>query len=88
MHRHVLGSLEGTQSVDGLTDDVEHAAEGLLPDRDLNRRAGRANRVATTHPFGGVHRDASDGAVAEALLHLENQAPALAVDLERVEDLR
>src|SRR6202035_5191185 len=89
VHRHPARPGERTLAVNGLADDVEHPAEGLLADRNLNRRTGGADRITAPHAFGGVHRDGAYRAVAEALLHLEHElATALAVDLECVENLR
>ena len=97
MDRPALLGLHLAALVDGLAEQVEDAAEGLLPDGDGDRPAGVAHLGATREAVGGVHRHRPDAFVAEVLLHLEHQrvgllpvllvGVALDVDLEGVVDL-
>ena len=74
--------------VDRLADDVHDAAERAGADRHRDRLAGVAHLLAAHEAFGGVHGDAAHGALAELLRHLEDEAVAVVVGLERVQDLR
>ena len=71
--------------VDRVADDVEHPAQGHLPDRDGDRLSGVDRLVAAAQPVGGVHGDGADHAVAQVLLDLQHQPGALgAGDLQGV----
>ena len=74
--------------VDRLADDVHDAAERAGADRHRDRRAGVGDGLAAHEALRGVHGDAAHRALAELLRHLEDEAVALVVGLERVEDLR
>ena len=49
--------------------------------------AGVGDLVAADEAFGGVHGDGADGGLAEVLGDLEDEALAVVVGLERVQDL-
>jgi hypothetical protein len=83
-----LGGRHGAFLVDRLADDVDDAAEHLRADRHGDRLAGVAHRLAAHEAFGGVHGDGADGVLAQMLRDFQNQALALIVGLERVQDRR
>ena len=49
--------------------------------------AGVGDLLAADEAFGGVHGDGADGGLAEVLGDLEDEAHAVVVGLERVQDL-
>ena len=74
-------------AVDRVAEDVEHATERRLADRDGDRRAGVADADAAGEPVGRGHRDRADPVVAEVLLDLaDERLLALALDLDGVVD--
>jgi len=72
----------GAAFIDGITGDVENAAQDAFADRHGNGRAGGLHRNATLQAFAAAHRDGADPAFAEVLLHFEDKAVADAADLE------
>jgi hypothetical protein len=60
--------------VDGITEHVHDAAQGLAADGHGDRRAGVLNREAAGDAFGGAHGDGAYDTVAELLLHFEGQS--------------
>ena len=71
-----------------LADDVEDAAQGLGADRHADRRAGVGHFGAAHEPVGRVHGDGAHGALAEMLRHFEDEALALVLEVQRVQDRR
>src|SRR5690606_12218169 len=80
--------LDRAALVDRLADDVDDAAEHLRADRNRDRTTGVAHRLAADETFGRVHSDGADDVLAEVLRNLEDEAVALVVGLERVQDRR
>ena len=78
----------GPSFVDRLADDVDDAAETFLADRNHDRSAGVGDLLAANEAFGHVHRDAAHRVFAEMLGDFENQAVAVVLGFERVQDLR
>ena len=74
--------------VDGISDDVEHAAQGHLAHRDGDRRTRVHHLVAAAQAVGRVHGDGPDHAVAQILLDLQHQPAALAGDLQGIVGVR
>ncbi len=74
--------------VDRLADDVHDAAEGLLADRHRDRLAGVGDFVTAHQAVGRVHGDGAHRVLAEMLRDLQNQAVAVIVGLQRVQDRR
>ena len=78
----------GARLVDRLADDIDDAPERGIADRHLDRAAGVADLLAAHEAFGGVHGDGAHGVLAQVLRHLEHEARAVVLGLERVEDRR
>ena len=87
MARLRLG-LDRAGLIDRIADHVDDAAEALVADRHRNRLAGVGALLAAHQAFGDVHRDGADGVLAEMLCHLEHEALAAVLGLERVQDRR
>ena len=77
-----------TGFVDRLADDVHDAAERFRADRNHDRSAGVRDFLAADETFGRVHGDRADGVFAEMLRNFENQAVALVLGFQRVQDRR
>ena len=83
-----VGGADRAALVDRLADDVHDPAERLRADGHADLRAGVGDLLAAGEAVGRVHRDRADGALAEMLGDLEDEAVAVIVGLERREDLR
>ena len=81
-------SLERTQLVNRLTDDVHDATQRARPDRHGNRLAGVRHLLATNQTFGRIHGDGAHDVLAEVLRHFQNQPLVVVSGLESVQDLR
>ena len=57
----------------GMSEHIDDAAEGRLPDRHLDRLAARLDLHAALQSFGDAHRNGAHHAIAELLLHLERE---------------
>ena len=79
----LLGS-DIAAAVDRHAQHVHDAAEGLLADRDRDRRPGVVDPDPALQAVGRAHRDGAHHPVPDLLLDLERQA---VLDLERVVDL-
>ena len=94
MDRPVLGGVDRTKFVDGLSEDVEHAAQRRTADGHRNRRPGVDGLHAADHAFGRDHRDGADAAFAEVLLHFDDNVErrgdgeAVTDDAQRLVDRR
>ena len=88
MNGQELGVANGATLVDGLTDDVDDAAEGLRTDGHLNGIASVAHGLATHKTLGGVEGDGAHVVATQVLGDLENEAVLGALNLERVENGR
>ncbi len=82
LHRHRAGF------VDRLADDVHDAPERARADRHGDRPAGVLHLLAAHQTLGNVHRDAAHGVFAQMLRDFQNQARALVVGFQRVENGR
>ena len=74
--------------VDRLADHVHDAPERAHADRHRDRSAGVLHLLAAHEAFRDVHGDAAHRVLAELLGDLENEAMAVVVGLEGVEDGR
>ncbi len=88
MDRAPRGRSDRTQFVHRLADDIDDAAKTLLADGNRDRALGVGDLLAADEAFGNVHRDAAHRIFAEMLRHFEDQAVAMVVGFEGVEDLR
>ena len=87
--RVVLVADQLALAVDGLAQHVEQTAKRGLADRDHDRRACVHRAHSAAQAIGGIHGDAAHPIVAQMLLHLQHEAPAvLRVNIQRVVDLR
>ena len=71
-----------------IADDVQDAAERIGSDGYGDRAAGVEDLLTADQPVGGVHRHRADDVSAQMLRYLEDQASALVVAMERIEDAR
>ena len=86
--RPALLGLDGIAEVDRLAQQVEHATQRRLPDRDGDRAARVHDLGAARKTVRGVHRDRAQAIVTEVLLHLAHERGAVAsIDRDRVVDL-
>jgi hypothetical protein len=69
-------------------DHIHDAAERLLADRHRNGLAGVLHLLAADEPFARVHGDGAHRVLAEMLRHFEDQAVAVIVGLQRIQDGR
>ncbi len=81
-------ALDGAGLVHRLADDVHDAPERGVAHRHLDRRAGIPDFLAAHQAFGRVHGDGAHGVLAQVLRHLEHEARAMILGLERIEDCR
>ena len=88
MNGQELGVANGATLIDGLTDDVDDAAEGLRTDGHLNGIASVTHGLATHKTLGGVEGDGAHVVATQVLGDLENEAVLGALNLERVENGR
>ena len=74
--------------VDGLAQEVEHASQALVTDRDCDRPFGVDRVDAADQTIGGAHRDTADDIVADLLRHLGDQSAAINIDFDGIEQCR
>ena len=72
--RRILGHR--TLPVDRVSDDVEQASEGILPNGHLNRQSGIRHRGAPGEPVGRIHGHTPRQVFAQMLLYLQHEAAA------------
>ena len=82
-------TLTALALVDRVAEDVEDAAERDVADGHGDRAAGVDDLHAAREAVRHVHGDRADAVVAEVLLHLADERPAVAgaLDGDRVVDL-
>src|SRR3984885_3100306 len=80
VNRVVLVAFDGAKLIDGLAEHVHHTAEGRATDRNGDTCAGVVRLHAADHAFGRLHGDCAHAAVAEVLLHFDD-------DVERLGDV-
>ena len=73
--------------VNSFAEQVEDTAEGLLSDRDLDRRAGIHSLHASNEAVGGTHRNAAHDIVADMLSDLNDQLLTVVVDLDGIKQI-
>ena len=61
---------DGTPLVNGITDHVDNATEGLGTDGDHDGRAGVVHHLSTDQTLGTVHGDGTHGVLSEMLGNL------------------
>ena len=83
-----LLSSNGATLIDGLTNDIDDAAEGLRTDGNLNGIASVADGLATHKTLSGVERNGAHVVATQVLGDLEDEAVLGALNLERVENRR
>ena len=76
------------EAVDGLAEDVEHAAQRLLPDGNGDGRPGVLHERAALQAVCGAHGDGADHAPPKVVLDLEDQRLLAHGCLERREEGR
>ena len=82
-------SVERLHAVDRLAHDVHQAALDLLAHGHRDRPEIRDGLHTAAQPVGTVHRHGTNRILADVLLHLDDQRPAVvAADVHRVMDAR
>ena len=91
---HALLFADGAELVDRLADHVDHAAQRLLAHGHADGAAEVDGLHAADHAVGGFHGHGAHAALAQVLLHLEDDVDgrgdleALAGDAQRLIDGR
>ena len=70
--RHPFLERHGAEVVDGLSDNVHHAAQGAAANGNGNRAAEIDGIHAAHHAVGRLHGDAAHAALAKMLLHFKD----------------
>ena len=75
VNRPLLRRLHIAQTINRLTQDIEHPSQDFITDRNLDRRT-RIDTFHTAHQtIGRTHRNAPDNIVADMLRNLGNHLP-------------
>ena len=77
----VLFRVDRAAAIDRVAEQVEHAAECLLADRNAHGVPGIGHRHAADQPFGRAQGHAADPIAAEVLLDLAGQVDLHALDV-------
>ncbi len=91
---HARLFADGAEVVDGVADDVEHAAQRLFAHRHADGAAEVDGLHAADHAVGGLHGHGAHTALAQVLLDFKNDADgrgdgeAVADDAQRLIDGR
>ncbi len=80
--------LDRTGFVHRLANDVDDAAERSFANRHGDRAARILHFLAANETFRRIHRDGTDGVLAEVLRDFENEALAIVLRLKRIQDGR
>ena len=81
--RECAFAVEFLHSVDGLADNVHHAASDLRADRHCDRRTCALSFHSAIQSVCTVHRYCTHGVLADVLLHFDDEALAVsAIDCE------
>ena len=86
MDGSVLVGVNGATLVDGLTNDVDNAAESLGADGNQNGVAGVHDGLATDETLGGVQSDGTHVVTTEMLSDLEHESVLGTLNFESVEN--
>src|SRR5262245_34797980 len=78
-------SLDGAELVNGLSDDVQNAAQGGRADRDSDRTIGVYRLHPADQPFSGFHCDATATTFPQMLLDFDRDSDWLR-NIEAVAD--
>ena len=82
------GLVDGSAFVDGVTDDVDDAAEGLATDGDTDGISGVTDLLTTNKTFGGFHGNGTDSLLTHVSGDLKDEALAReGLALKGVQDL-
>ena len=94
VNRHALFVVDRAKLIDGLADDIHHAAQRPAAHGNGDRSALIDRLHAAHHAVGGLHGDAAHAAFAKVLLHFEDDVDrrgnieAVAHDSHRLIDRR
>merc|ERR1719376_1335729 len=81
-------NLDGAPLVNGLTDDVDDAAEGSGTHRDGDGGAHIMHGLPPDQTLGTVHSNGAHGALSQVLGHLQHQPGGATLHLKGVQDGR
>src|SRR5690606_29793929 len=86
MDRAQFGPLDGARFVHRLADNIHNPAQGRFADWHDDRAARVRHGLSANETFGGVHGDGAHGVFAQVLRDFQNQAVAVIVRLERIQN--
>ena len=86
MDRQEFGGADGTTFVDGLANNINNAAEGLLTDGHHNGSTNVHNGLSADKTFSRVQSDGADVVATQMLSDLEHESVLGALDLKRIEN--
>ena len=88
MDGKVLVSHDGAALVDGLADNVDDSAKGLVADGNLDRGTSVLNGLATHKTLGGVEGNGAHVVATQVLGDLEDETVLGTLDFESIHDGR
>ena len=68
MDRQLLGVLDGTSLIDGVTSDVHDTTKGTVTNGDLDGSTGVGGLGTSDETLGTVHGNAADDVLTQMLL--------------------
>lgn len=83
-----LVGVDGTTLIDGLTNDIDDAAESLGTDGHLNGGSRVHDGLATHETLSGVESDGTHVVATQVLGDLKNETVLGTFDLKRIENGR
>ena len=88
MDGSVLGGVNGSTLIDGVTDDIDNSSKGFRTDGDENGCTSVVDYLTSDETVCGVESDGSHVVTTEMLSDLEHKTVLSVSDLESVEDGR
>ena len=86
MDGQILGGVDGSHLVDGLTNDVDDAAESTSANGHLNGSASVNDTLASDETLSGIEGNGAHVVTTQMLGDLQHESAIDALDLEGVEN--
>jgi hypothetical protein len=86
MDGKVLGSVDGTALIDGLTDNVDDSSQSLVADGNLNGITSVDDGLTTHKTLGGVEGNGAHVVATQVLGDLKNESVRSVLDFESIHD--
>merc|ERR1719454_1962947 len=80
--------FDWAELVDGLSNDIDDAAECSLAHRDLDWKPCVLDNLATCEAVGAVHRNGPDHVFTQVLRNLQNKSVFESTDFESIQNGR